>query len=341
MTLGNEKGPIRIAVIGTGKIARTRFLPALARVADAKVSAVATRNPGRLDRQALGLDENCAVLTMDDLLMAGRRLADAVYIALPNDLHVSWVQRAAGAGLHVLCEKPLADVQAEAIACAAACAEAGVLLAEGFMYRQDPRYSRAKDLIESGAIGALRIIEATFGYRLEDLDNVRLRRERKGGAIRDVGCYGLDVIRLLSSGEVADVRALCTLGERSGVDEIAAAILQLDNGALGVVQASTHLARQQRCRICGSKGNILLPNAFNPPPDQPRRLVLEPEHGDQVVETFPPFDPFEAEIACFVDSINAGRLLHPLENGVASSAVLESVVKAMTSGVVSDLIGSG
>ncbi len=159
--------------------------------------------------------------------------------------------------------------------------------------------------------------------------------------MRDVGCYGLDAMRLLSCSEVTDVRALCTLGERSGVDEIAAALLQMDNGTLGVVQVSTHLARQQRCRICGSKGNILLPNAFNQPPDQPRRLVLEPEHGDPVVETFPPFDPFAAEIACFADSIHAGRLLQPLENGVASAAVLESVVNAMACGVVADLIGAG
>ncbi len=335
----NEHIPLRIAVLGLGKVAKTRFLPATSHVPGVRITALGTRQPDRLNPRALGLTDDCSITSYHALLDAGRSVADALYVALPNDMHVEWVQRAAQTGLHVLCEKPLTDHREAADSCRAACSAAGVLLAEAFMYRHDPRYARVRELLEAGAIGAVRLVDATFGYRLEDLNNIRLSAARRGGALMDIGCYGLDAVRYLLQDDIVGIQAQCTQGIRSGVDELFVATVQLSSGAMGVVKASTHMARQQSYRICGTEGNIVVPDAFNPLPERPRQLILERDHKEPSTEFFPPFDPFVAEIQVFLNSIRAGYLLSPLEDGVETASLLQAAITSMGRRATADFIG--
>ncbi len=131
--------PFHFGVIGFGKIARTRFVPSLASIPTVQLTAVGTRTPERLADERFPSPAP-QILPYDELIRQGRNLVDAVYIALPNDLHEQWVLRSAEAGLHVLCEKPLTRTYASAMRCRQTCLERGVLLAEGFMYRHDPRH---------------------------------------------------------------------------------------------------------------------------------------------------------------------------------------------------------
>ena len=317
---------LRFGVLGFGKNARTRFLPAIVRVPSVCLTAIATRHPEQIDLASFPVTEPVQILRYEELL-EHRQLLDAVYIALPNDLHQEWVLRCAEAGLHVLCEKPLTSQQAGALRCRQRCQQQGVLLAEGFMYRLDPRHQRVKELMQNGTVGQVHLLETSFSYVLEDLNNIRLQPERLGGALMDVGCYGIDCARLLF-GQPVQVAASCVRGENASVDQLVAVTLVFPAGRMAVVTASTHLARHNAYCVRGTHGNITVPNAFNTPNEEPTRIVIDFATGEQQTEDFPPFRAFESEIAHFAQAVrfpDPVRLL-PMEDGVANSEVLEAAL---------------
>jgi predicted dehydrogenase len=322
---------IRFGVLGYGKIARTRFVPSLARVPIAQLTAIGTRTPDDLVAERWPAPVPPCILRYEDLLREGRNLVDAIYIALPNDLHEEWILRAAEAGLHVLCEKPLAVTHAAAQRSRRKCEECGVLLAEAFMYRHDPRHQHVRALICSGSLGTVHLVEASFSYFLEDLSNIRLQSDRWGGALMDVGCYGIDVARLLVGEEPVEVTARGIQGTRSGVDEVTAIILRFPTGPMAVVTASTHVLRHHEYRVRGARGTALVPNAFVPGDTEHTRVIVESPNGDGEVVDFPPFAPFIAQITHFAGAIGANdraRLL-PMEDGVANARVLEAAHRSL------------
>lgn len=266
-----EKSPsiLRFGLLGFGKIARTRFLPSIARVPSVCLTAIGTRHPSQIGTGCFPQAEPPRVLRYEDLVRAGRNLVDAVYIALPNNMHEEWILRCAEAGLHVLCEKPLAAGRAVALCCRQKCEDRAVLLAEAFMYRHDPRHRRVQDLIKARQIGQVYMVEASFSYFLEDLTNIRLRADRQGGALMDVGCYGVDLARFILREEPVEVAARCVRGERSGVDELVAVTLLFSSGSMAVVTASTHLARYHAYRVRGTQGTLTVPSAFVPGDEEP------------------------------------------------------------------------
>lgn len=331
---------VRFAVLGFGKIARTRFLPAVARVPSVCLTAIGTRHPDQLNPESLPVAEPPRVLSYDELMRAGRDLVDVVYIALPNDMHEEWTLRGAEAGLHVLCEKPLAATKAAAWRCREACRARGLLLAEAFMYRYDPRHHRVQELITTGWLGHVHLLEASFSYVLEDLSNIRLRADRQGGALMDVGCYGIDVARFLLGAEPVEVMARCVRGADSGVDELVAVTLLFASGTVAVVTASTHLARYHAYRIRGTQGTVTVPHAFIPNDKEPTQILIESANAARQVEDFPPFAPFEAEIMHYAQAVRAkdAALLPPAEDGVATAAVLEAIIQSMGTGLHVDLM---
>lgn len=314
------EAPLRIGVLGFGKVARTRFLPAALGVDGARVTAVGTRRP---PLQVMSeLPEGVAVVDYDGLLRLAGTSVDAVYIALPNDLHEQWVVHCAQAGLHVLCEKPLAPDRASALHCAEVCRNAGVRLVEAFMYRHDPRHQRARKLAGQGAIGSVWLLEATFSYPLEDLANIRLLPERLGGALMDVGCYGVDLARFLFEEEPVEAAAQAVIGRQSGVDELTAFVLRFPSDRLAVVTVSTRLAREHRYVVRGSAGTIEVPSAFVPAEDQPRRLLVSGA-GGVTIEDYPPLSIFQAQIRHFVRRVRGADDDHLTENGVRNAEALE------------------
>ncbi len=332
--------PLRFGVLGFGKIARTRFLPALGRVASVRLTAIGTRHPEQLQAASLPLVAPPRLLRYDELVRAGRDLVDAVYIALPNDMHEEWTLRAAEAGLHVLCEKPLTATAKSALRCREVCRERGVLLAEAYMYRHDPRHRRVREIIGAGGLGRVHLLEATFSYFLEDLSNIRLRPDRQGGALMDIGGYGIDVARFILGEEPVEVIARCIRGAASGVDELVAVTLLFPSGAAAVVTASTHLARYHAYRVRGTHGTVTVPKAFIPGDTEPTQIVIDRANGERQIEDFPPFVPFEAEIKHFASAAQANdpANLPPAEDGVANAAALEAAIRSMGEGLRADLM---
>lgn len=335
----DRSNQLRFGVLGFGKIACTKFLPAIGRVRSARLTAIGTRKPGHIDTSSIPLVNSPRVLTYQEMIAEGRNLVDALYIALPNDLHEEWILRAAESGLHVLCEKPLVSAAAAAWRCRQQCQTHGVLLAEAFMYRHDPRHKRVRDLIQKGELGQVHLVEASFSYFLEDLTNIRLRSDRQGGALLDIGCYGLDLARFILGADPIEVTARCVKGARSGVDELVAVTLLFASGCMAVVTASTHLTRHHEYQIRGTHGTVTVPNAFVPPQADRTQILIKAASGMRRVEEFPPFDAFEAEIEHFTHAALAKdpALLPPMENGVANAAVLEAAARSIGEGRRADL----
>ncbi len=276
-------------IISTGGIAR-KFAAALSEAQWGALYAIGSRSQASAD--AFGEQFNVPHRYSSYEALLADPAVDVVYNALPNHLHLEWTIRAAQAGKHVLCEKPLTVNAAEAAQMLAAIDVAGVFLMEAFMYRCHPQTTRLIELIHDGAVGEVRLIQASFGYDLGESDaaysNIRLRREACGGGIMDVGCYTVSMARLLAGAalgleapaEPERLGGAAHIGERSGVDEWATAALHFPNGILGDLACAAHLRLASTVQVWGSEGNILVPSPWYPAQG---RLVLS-RPGQEVME---------------------------------------------------------
>jgi predicted dehydrogenase len=258
---------VRWGVLGNAMIGRKCVLPAITKSYNGRIAALATRRPAEAE-------ELVHSYTIDNLFDNYDALIDdpeidAVYVPLPNHLHRPWTIKALESGKHVLCEKPLACNAGEARQMASAAADAGRFLMEAFMYRFHPRTQRIRSMVAEGAIGRLRLIRAAFCFAMDDRllksgDNIRLRPESGGGALLDVGCYGVSVIRWLMGAEPSAVQAQAEY-HRSDVDLHMVGTLQFGQGGLATVEASFTSALQQTYTVSGTSGSIELPHdAFIP-----------------------------------------------------------------------------
>ena len=188
---------------------------------------------------------------------------DAVYIPLPNELHKIWVNAAADAGKHVLCEKPLALNAAEARAMVEHCRARGVVLMEAFMWRHQPRTPSSARLVAEGAIGELRLIRSSFSFPIDPGD-WRLDPTRGGGALWDVGCYGVSTARLFAGAEPEAAQAVARFGP-TGVDLSLTAVLRFPGGVLGQIDCSFEQPFRCVYELVGTRGVLEVPDAYLPP----------------------------------------------------------------------------
>jgi len=319
---------MRWGVISTGRIART-FIAAL-RPSEEVVVAVASRDAKRATTTAAEFDIPRSYGSYDQLLADPE--VDAVYIGLPNSLHAEWSIKSARAGKHVLCEKPLAVSRAEAETMFAAAREAGVWLMEAFMYRFHPQTLKVQELIHSGAIGQVRLIQAAFCFSISDPANIRLSAALAGGALRDVGAYTVNFVRMIV-GAAPDRVAAVAQWAPSGVDETLAGTLEHSNGPIGQIMCSFRASRCHTARVIGSDGIIELDEAFVVPVDRPSRIRLRRgARGEQVEEIeIAPFNHYRLEAEGFGQLIRAGHdarglpempLVETLENLATIEALL-------------------
>lgn len=180
---------------------------------------------------------------------------EAVYVALPNALHVPWTLRALAAGKHALCEKPLARRGADAQGAVTAARRAGLVLAEGFMYRHHPQTRRLAALVREGAVGSVRRVRASFAFAVADGDDPRLRRDLDGGALMDVGCYGVSAARLLLGAEPVEAA-----GERrpggDGVDVGLEGVLRFAGGAEARISCAIDAPPAHALEVEGDRGTL-------------------------------------------------------------------------------------
>ena len=259
--------PIRWGVLGNATIARKCVLPAIVRSYNGRLHVLGTRRPDKAEKLACRHDIAKVVEGYEAVLKDPD--VQAVYIPLPNHLHLPWALKAMEAGKHVLCEKPLACSARQAVEMADAARQSNRVLMEALMYRFHPRSRQIKQMVAGGAIGNPRLVRVSFTFSmdpetLKSGDNIRLKREMGGGALLDVGCYGVSTAAWLLDATPHTVHGMAQW-HSTGVDTAFAGTLAFDTGALATIEAGFDCALQQTFSMVGTKGSIELPhNAFIP-----------------------------------------------------------------------------
>jgi len=264
---------IKWGIIGTGGIAGT-FASALGASKTGDLLAVGSRAQKTADDFGEKFDIPRRYSTYDDMLADTD--IDAIYNALPNNLHLEWTVKAARAGKHILCEKPLAVNAGEAEQMIAAIKETDVFLMEAFMYRCHPQTTKLIELIRDGAIGDVRFIQASFCYDMGDSDdaynNIRLRNDACGGGIMDVGCYTFSIARLIAGAALglsrpAEPESVCGtahIGERGRVDEWANASVRFPNGVIANLLCACRAPVPSTLYVWGTEGSMEVPDPWKP-----------------------------------------------------------------------------
>jgi predicted dehydrogenase len=325
---------MRFGILGAARIARNSFVPGVRGSRQAQIAGVASRDPERARAFARELDIPRTYSSYAELLQDPD--VDAVYNALPNNLHVEWTVAAARAGKHVLCEKPLAATVAEAERARAACASAGVLLMEGFMWRHHVQHGRVWELINAGAIGEPTFIRASFSFRVSRppagvVPNVRLQSALDGGSLMDVGCYGVNAARWLLGAEPTEVIGQQIVDAEYGVDLSFGAVLRFAGNRQALVDSSLTRAASNTYTVEGPDGSLRVERAFRPDAHPGRITLLRPNQQAEV-EDIPAVDQFTGEVDHFVESVAAGRLLPPAEDGVNQAKVIEALKRSAVIG---------
>ncbi len=322
---------LRIGVLSTANIALEKVIPGVRRSVRGEVAAIASRDLASAQAAADRLGIPKAHGSYEALLADPD--VDALYIPLPNHLHAEWTIAAVQAGKHVLCEKPLAMTADDADRMAAAAREAGVVLMEAFMYRLHPSWLRVRELTTSGRIGRLVAVQSWFSYFNDDPANIRNIRSAGGGALYDIGCYNVNLSRLLFEDEPRTVSASITRDPVSGVDVVTSAILGFAGG-VATFTCSTRAEDDQRVHVYGTEGRITVGIPFNIPPDRPTEIFVT-AGGDPPVApttetiTFAPADAYAAEIDVFAGAVLDGTPLpFPAEDASGNLRVIERIFAA-------------
>jgi predicted dehydrogenase len=319
---------LRWGVLGVANIAVRAVIPAIRASRNGDLVAIASRTPGRAQEAAsrLGVPRSHgsyqALLDDPDV--------QAVYIPLPNSLHREWVIRCARAGRHVLCEKPLGLTAAECREMIDACRRHDVTLMEAFMYRFHPRTRRAAQLAAKGAVGDVRLVRASFTFALRNpVNNIRLIPELGGGALYDVGCYGVNASRMLL-GEPTQAFAFAHVGS-SGVDELTGVMLRFGDDRLALVDCSLRLPRREEIEVVGTEGRLMVPMAFLPGTgDVEIRLTRGAEH---TVERIPGVDEYQLMVEHFGDVVTSGAtLLLPPDDAAGNLHAIDALLRSVRSG---------
>ena len=267
---------MRWGILGAARINRS-IIPAL-RAADGHVlAAVASRDADKATAYAAEWEIPRAYGGYDALLADSG--IDAVYIPLPNHLHAEWTVRAAEAGKHVLCEKPLALSVDEVDRIAAAAAAAHVHVAEAFMYRHHPQTHAVRELVSGGAIGTLRFVRACFSFTLDRPGDVRFDPAKGGGALWDVGCYPVSYARTIAGVEPETVQATTVMGP-TGVDMSVGALLRFPGNVVALADASFAAPFRTEVELVGSGGTIRVARPFKPGEHEAVLLI----RGDETLE---------------------------------------------------------
>jgi predicted dehydrogenase len=320
---------VRWGVLGVAWIFTLRVAPPLARSRLAKLQAIASRDEGKAKAAAARLGIPKAYGSYEALLADPE--IDAVYIPLPNHLHAPYIRKAADAGKHVLCEKPLALNAAEAAECVQHAQKRGVLLMEAFMYRFHPQWRHAVELIRAGEIGEVRAVHTLFAYNLPDPDNIRNHLDMGGGGLMDIGCYAVSVPRLLFDREPARVLGLFERHPALKTDILTSAILDFGRGR-SVFTVATQAFPTQRVEVLGTGGRLAIEVPFNTPADVAPGLSVTTDLGTRWPQ-LPPADQYGLEFDAFSQALRDGRPAPtPPTDAVANQKVLDALLRCESSG---------
>ena len=327
---------IRWGILGNAMIARKCVIGAIQKSRNGVVHAIATRSPADAAEVA-GENGIGKIYAGYDALLADTDV-EAVYVPLPNHMHHPWTLKALSAGKHVLCEKPLACNALEAQQMAAQAKTSGLLLMEAFMYRFHPRSRRIKQKVDQGDIGKVCLVRSAFCYHMDDDilqsgDNARLKPEMGGGALLDVGCYSVSLVRWLMGTEPTAVQAQAVY-HPDGVDMHLVGTLRFQTEKLAVIEASFISALQQTYTVVGRDGAIELPqNAFIP---WEKKAVYTQRSKDEEVgqeHVIEGADEYQLMVEHFSDAVlGRTKLGHTPDDSIANMRVLDALSKAAKTG---------
>ena len=325
---------IRWGVLSTANIGVKKVIPGMQQGQLCAVTAIASRDlaKARAAAEQLGIEK--AYGSYEELLADPE--IDAIYNPLPNQMHVPWTAKAAEAGKHVLCEKPLSLTVAEARTLLDVRARTGVKIGEAFMIRSFPQWLRVGELLRAGRIGELRSVTAFFSYYNVDPKNIRNKVESGGGALYDIGCYCIQAARVGFGALPRRVAGLVERDPAMHTDRLTSAMLDFERGQ-AIFTCSTQLVPYQRVQYFGTTGRIEIEIPFNAPKDRPTRIFID-ETGELfgsgiVTEEFPTADQYTMQGDAFSRAIlDNTEVPVPLEDAIANMSVIEAIFQSAETG---------
>lgn len=321
---------VRYAVVGLGHIAQVAVLPGFAHARRSQLVALISGEPQKLRKlgKKYGVSLTYSYDQYDECLRSGE--VDAVYIALPNDMHREYAVRAAEAGIHVLCEKPLAVSVREGTAMLQAAVKHRVKLMTAYRLHFEPANLNTIELVRSGRIGEPRYFSSTFSFQITDPDNIRLQQKRGGGAIFDIGTYCINAARYLFSGEPTEVFAMTV---NSGdprfkeVDETTSVIMRFPKERLASFTVSFGSSTSGRYELVGTKGSVVLDPAYEYSSALEQTVTINDKPREK---KFPRTDQFGGEIEAFSDWVLGRCDPEPsATEGLADLRVIEAIHRSM------------
>jgi predicted dehydrogenase len=325
---------LRFGVLSTANIGLKKVIPAMQRGQLTSVAAIASRDLAKAKEAAGALGIPTAYGSYEELLADPN--IDAIYNPLPNHLHVPWTVKAAEAGKHVLCEKPLSMTVAEAKTLLDVRARTGVKISEAFMIRSFYQWLRLRELLDEGRVGELRSVTGFFSYFNTNPANIRNRVETGGGGVYDIGCYCIQASRYAFRQEPTRVVATLDRDPQMGTDRLASALLEFPAGH-AIFTCSTQLIPYQRVHFLGTRGRIEIEIPFNAPIDRPTRLFID-STGDLsgsgiATETFPVADQYTMQGDAFAKAVFENTQVPvSLEDSIGNMAVIEAIFRSASSG---------
>lgn len=329
-----EKKTVRWGVLGCSGIGKSRTIPGLLACENAELYAIAGRNEEKLkayaepfapkklytDYQALLDDEN----------------VDAVYLPLPNGIHMEWVKKAAAAGKHILCEKPVALTEEQVREMFAAAKEHGVLLEEAYAYRHAQLVQKVKEIVDSGAIGRIRYLESKHSTFDTNRSGIRYQKGNGGGAVYDVTCYNVSLASYLFGKDPEDMSVYCGFDKETGVDVSDAVMLRYEEGVTAMLYAGLDAYRRGCYSILGETGRIDVDHKFNSSGVCHIRVSTgaRPQGAEYVDETTTEYtiwvdDNYKKEIELFSDAVlNGSALTVSEEESLRTARVCDAIRRA-------------
>ena len=319
-------GKVKWGILSTAKIGTEKVIPAMQKGRYSKIAAIASRTPKKAQAVAKQLKIPQAYGSYEDLL-ADPGL-DAIYIPLPNHLHVPWSIKALKAGKHVLCEKPIGLTVAESRQLLNEAQKRPQLkVMEAFMYRHHSQWRRAKELVARGKIGTLKTIQSFFSYNNPDPANIRNKLDLGGGGLMDIGCYCLSLSRFIFDGAPLRVCGVMEHDPRFKTDRLTSGILDFGRG-VSTFTCATQLVPYQRVNIYGTEGRIEIEIPFNAPTDKPCKMWHQQglDIEEIVLDTCNQYS-VQGDLFCLA-VLNDTEVPTHIEDAVANMEVIEAVIKS-------------
>ena len=327
-------GKVKWGVLGVASIATRKVIPGMQKGEWSEVAAIASRDPEKARSAAceLGIAKSYGSY---EALLADPDI-EAIYNPLPNHLHFPWSVRAAEAGKHVLCEKPMALNAGETRELIRVRDRTQVKIGEAFMVKTHPQWLRVKELAQGGAIGQLKSIITVFSYCNRDPQNVRHKPEWGGGGLLDIGCYPITLSRWLFGEEPRRVAGALELDPDFGTDRLASGILEFSKGQ-SVFFCGTQTNYYQRMELLGTTGRLAVEIPFNAPNDRPTQVTVADGMalygGNVAVEQIPVCDQYTIQGDAFSRAIRENAEVPvPLEDALGNMKVIDAIFRSARDG---------